>query len=115
MRIFLGESDRAYGEPLHDAIIKRLRMLDIAGATVHRGIEGYGAKGHTHKQSFWHLSKDMPLMISVIGTDEKIGQAAEIVEELLQDGLIVISDVDVIRLVHSHSLEEANHAELPKG
>jgi PII-like signaling protein len=114
MRIFLGEADRAFGEPLHDAIIKRLRMLDIAGATVHRGIEGYGVKGHTHKQSFWHLSKDMPLMISVIDTNEKISQAAEIVEELLQDGLIVISEVDVIRLVHSHSLEEANHAELPK-
>jgi PII-like signaling protein len=51
MRIFLGEADRWNEEPLYDAIVKRLRMMDIAGATVYRGILGYGAKGHTHKQN----------------------------------------------------------------
>ena len=52
MRIYLGEADRWNGEPLYDAIVKRLRMMDISGATVYRGILGYGAKGHTHKQKF---------------------------------------------------------------
>ncbi len=54
LRIFIGEADKWHSEPLYDAIVKKLRMLDIAGATVYRGILGYGAKGHQHKQSFFH-------------------------------------------------------------
>lgn len=99
MRIFLGEADRWHGEPLYEAIVKRLRMMEIAGATVYRGILGYGAKGHTHKRSFMHTSRDLPVMISVVDTEQKLSEAAEAVEEMLQDGLIVISDVDMVRLV----------------
>ena len=110
MRVFLGEADKWHGEPLYDAIVKRLRMLEIDGATVYRGILGYGAKGHTHKQSFWHLSKDLPVMIAAVDTPGKIAQAAEVLEELIGDGLIVISDVEAVRLVHSHDLEEASDA-----
>jgi PII-like signaling protein len=108
MRIFLGEADLWNGEPLYDAIVKRLRMLDVSGATVYRGILGYGAKGHTHKQNFLHTSRDLPMMISVVESGEKLSQAAEAVEEMLQDGLIVVSDVDIVRLIHPHSLSEAN-------
>ncbi len=99
LRIFLGEADQLDGEPLYEAIVKRLRVLEISGATVYRGILGYGAKGHTHKEGFWHLSRDMPIMISVIDTMEKIEEARQIVEGMLGDGLIVVSDVDMIRLV----------------
>jgi PII-like signaling protein len=117
MRIFMGEADRWHGEPLYDAIVKRLRMIDIAGATVYRGILGYGAKGHTHKHNMLHTNRDLPVMISVIETEEKLSEAAEAVEEMLQDGLIVVSDVDVVRLVHSHLLSdrapEAPDAKLP--
>ena len=101
MRVYLGEADRHDGEPLYDAIVKQLRMIDISGATVHRGILGYGAKGHTHKQSFLHLSRDLPVMIAVIDTEEKINQAAAVVESMLEDGLIATSDVEMVRLVHS--------------
>jgi uncharacterized protein len=110
MRVFLGESDRLQNEPLYDAIVKRLRTIDVAGATVYRGIYGYGAKGHTHKESFWHLSKDMPIMISVIDTPEKIAEAAAVVEEMLEDGLIVMSDVEMTRLVHSLPAAEVQNA-----
>jgi len=110
MRVFLGEADRWHEERLYDAIIKRLRMMEIAGATVYRGIDGYGAKGHAHKQSFLHLSRDLPVMISVIDTPEKIAQATAAVEEMLEDGLIVLSDVEMVRMVHKHTLEEASHA-----
>ena len=113
MRIFLGEADELGGEPLYDAIVKRLRMMEVAGATVYRGILGYGAKGHTHKRNFLHISRDLPIMIAVVETEEKLNQAAAAVEEMLQDGLIVISDVDVVRLVHPHSLSEAADARLP--
>jgi PII-like signaling protein len=106
MRIFLGEADRWNGEPLYDAIVKRLRMMDISGATVYRGILGYGVKGHTHKQNFLHTSRDLPMMIAVVESGEKLSQAAEAVEEMLQDGLIVVSEVDIVRLIHPHSLSE---------
>jgi PII-like signaling protein len=103
MRVFMGEADRWRGEPLHDAIIKRLRMMDVAGATVYRGIDGYGAKGHAHKHGFLHISHDLPVMISVIDTPEKIADAVSAVEEMLEEGLIAVSDVEMIRLVRSHS------------
>jgi PII-like signaling protein len=102
MRIFLGEADRWHDEPLYDAIVKQLRMMEIAGATVYRGIDGYGAKGHSHKKSFFHVSRDLPVMISVIESEEKLSQAAAAVEGMLEDGLIVISDVDIVRLVHAN-------------
>jgi len=99
MRIFLGEADRFEDEPLYDAIVKRLRMLDIAGATVYRGVLGYGAKGHTHREHFLHISKDLPVMISVIDAPDKIAQAAEAVEAMMEEGLIVFSEVEYVRLV----------------
>jgi len=113
MRIFLGEADRWHEEPLYDAIVKQLRMMEIAGATVYRGILGYGAKGHTHKQSFFHVARDLPIMISVVESEEKLNQAATVIEGMLQDGLIVISDVEVVRLVHSSPPGDAANAALP--
>jgi PII-like signaling protein len=113
MRIFLGEADQWQDEPLYDAIVKRLRMMDIAGATVYRGILGYGAKGHTHKQNLMHTSRDLPVMIAVVETEDKLGRAAEAVEEMLQDGLIVVSEVDIVRLIHPYSPPEAADAKLP--
>ena len=110
MRVFLGEADQWHGEPLHEAIVKRLRLMEIAGATVYRGILGYGAKGHTHKQSFMHISRDLPVMISVIDTPEKLAEASAVVEGMIEDGLIVFSDVEMIRLVRSHSLAEVTDA-----
>ena len=101
LQIFLGEADTWHGEPLYDAIVKRLRMEDLAGATVEKGILGYGAKGHTHKGSFLHLSKDMPVVITIIDGAEKISHAIDVVEAMLGDGLIVTSDVETVRLVHA--------------
>jgi PII-like signaling protein len=107
MRIFFGEADRWQGEPLHEAIVKRLRMMEVSGATVYRGILGYGAKGHQHKDSFFHISRDLPIMISVIDSAEKLAEAQPVVESMMVDGLIVFSDVDAVRLVQR---SEAGHA-----
>ena len=108
MRIYLGESDKWQGQPLYDAIVQRLRFMDIAGATVYRGILGYGVKGHTHKSGALPFSRDLPVMISVVDTEEKLRQAIEAVESMIEDGLIVLSDVDIIRLVRSRP--ESAHA-----
>jgi uncharacterized protein len=81
-------------------------MMDIAGATVYRGILGYGVKGHEHKRSVFHPMRDMPIMLSVIDTPEKIAAAADAIEGMLEDGLIVTSDVEIVRLVRGQTREE---------
>jgi len=100
MRVFLGEADRWHDEPLHEAIVKRLLLEDIAGATVYKGVLGYGAKRHTHKPpGLLGWSHDAPIMISIVDSTENIARAEEIVAGMLGDGLIVTSDVNMVRLV----------------
>jgi PII-like signaling protein len=115
LRVYLGEADRWHDEPLYDAIVRRLHLMDISGATVYRGIMGYGMKGHTHKQGRFHLSRDLPIMIAVIDNVDKITHAAETIEEMVEDGLIVISDVDYTRLVRGQPLGATTDAKLPTG
>jgi PII-like signaling protein len=98
LRVFLGEADKWHGEPLYEAILNKLRMMDIAGATVYRGILGYGAKGHAHQRSVFHPMRDLPIMLSVIDSPDKIAAAAEAIEGMLEDGLIVTSGVEIVRL-----------------
>jgi len=100
MRVYLGESDRWQGMPLYEAIVQRLRVLEIAGATVYRGVLGYGAKRHTHKSGRLPFSHDLPVMISVVDTAERIERAIAEIEGMMQDGLIVLSDVEAIRVTH---------------
>jgi PII-like signaling protein len=110
LRVYMGEADKWHEAPLYDAIVRKLLMMDIAGATVYRGILGYGAKGHQHKATFFHPTRDLPIMVSVIDTAEKISAAAEVVEEMLEDGLIVISDAEIVRLVRGSKAVEAADA-----
>jgi PII-like signaling protein len=110
MRIYMGESDRWQGKPLYEAILDRLRSMDIAGATVYRGILGYGAKGHTHKGGRLPFSHDLPVVISVVDSAEKLGEALTGIEAMMEDGVIVLSDVDVIRLVRSRPETETSNA-----
>lgn len=106
MRIFLGEADRWKNEPLYEALLKQLRMMDVAGATVYRGILGYGLKGHTHKAHLLALHHDLPVMISAVDKQEKIEAVIEVIAPMLLDGLIVLSDAEIIRLIHSLPLAE---------
>ena len=110
LRVFMGEADKWHEAPLYDAIVKKLLMMDIAGATVYQGILGYGAKGHQHKATFFHPTRDLPIVVSVIDTAEKISAAAEVIEGMLEDGLIAISDADIVRLVRSSMTTEAADA-----
>ncbi len=100
LRVYLGESDRLDGEPLYDAIVKRLHMEDCSGVTVYRGILGYGAKRHTRKGGRFHVSHDLPIMISVVETTEKVNRLIEIAAEMLQDGIIVTSDAELHKVMH---------------
>jgi PII-like signaling protein len=100
VQIYVGESDRCKDEPLYEAIVKKLRMMEFAGATVYRGILGYGAKRHTHKGGRFHLSHDLPIMISVVETVERVSELVQIVSAMMQDGLIVTSDVELHQIAH---------------
>ena len=101
LRIYIGEDDRWEDEPLHEAIVKKLRMMDIAGATVYRGLIGYGAQNRVHRSGFLGLSKDLPIMLSVIDTEEKIRGVLPVLDEMVDEGLIALSDVEIIKYTHS--------------
>lgn len=99
IRIHFGEDDRWQGKPLHEAIVEEARRQDLAGATVYRGIEGYGASSRIHRK---HLltSSDLPVMVCIIDEAEKISRFLPILETMVYEGLIAISDVEVIRYTH---------------
>ena len=97
MRIYIGEADQWKEKPLHKALVEAMRANDIAGVTVYRGILGYGAHRRVHKDKPLHLSHDCPIMLSVIDTEEKLQAFLPIVEQMVQEGLVVLSDVDIIK------------------
>jgi PII-like signaling protein len=100
MRIFIGESDQWQGKPLHEALVRALRANDLAGVTVYRGILGYGAHRRVHKDKPLHLSHDCSIMLSIIDTEEKLRAFLPIVDQMVQEGLAVLSDVDIIKYAH---------------
>jgi len=99
IRIHFGEDDRWEGKPLYEAIVEEARRMDLAGATAYRGIEGYGASSRIHKKHAF-VSSDLPIMVVVIDTEENIARFLPVVERMVSEGLIAISDVDVIRYTH---------------
>jgi PII-like signaling protein len=106
MRIYIGENDKWNGKPLHEAIVSGLRAHDIAGVTVYRGILGYGANRRIHKDARLSLSHDRPILLSVVETEEKLRNFMPILDEMVQQGLIVLSDVDVIKYTHNYQKAE---------
>ena len=105
VRIFVGEDDKWRGKNLYDAIVESLRANDIAGVTVYRGICGYGAHRRFHKAKRLSLSSDLPIMLSVIDEEAKILAYLPILEEMVQEGLVVLSDVEVVKYTHRRELE----------
>jgi uncharacterized protein len=95
LRIHIGANDRWEGEPLHDALMKRFHQLDLAGATVYRGLAGYGASGRIHRRSAWR-SRDEPITVVVVDSQEKLDKALPYLDQMIPSGLVAISDVEVI-------------------
>jgi len=96
LRVFIGESDTWHGKPLYQAIVRRLREEGLAGATVVRAIEGFGAKSHLHTARILRLSEDLPLVIDVVDTAERIQAFLPILDEMVSDGLVTLERVDVV-------------------
>ncbi|PWH15950.1 MAG: hypothetical protein DDG60_05015 [Anaerolineae bacterium] len=100
--IYIGESDRWRGKPLYAAILETLKAEGLAGATVIRGVAGFGAHSHIHTAAILRLSEDLPLIIHVIDTPEKIEHALELVRPMVREGLITLEDVRVVRYTHRY-------------
>ncbi len=96
LRIHISESDRWRDEPLHEAIVAKCREMKIAGATVLAGLEGYGATAEMHKAHLIHSNR--PILIVIVDTAENIQRLIPVVAEMMETGLLAVSDVETIRV-----------------
>jgi uncharacterized protein len=106
MRIYIGENDKWGGKPLYEALVQSLRANDIAGVTVYRGILGYGANRRLHADAALSLSHDRPMLLSVVDTEEKLRAYLPILDDMIQQGLVVLSDVNIIKYSHNFQAGE---------
>jgi uncharacterized protein len=97
LRIFIGESDRWKHEPLYEAIVKRARELHLAGATVLRGPMGFGKSSRLHTAKILRLSMDLPIVIEIVDSEEKINGFLPVLDEMMGGGLVTLEKVKVIR------------------
>ena len=109
MRIFISEEDRWKAKPLHEALVAAMRANDIAGVTVYRGILGYGAHRRMHKDKPLHAPHHGSIMLSVVDTAEKLQAFLPLVDQMVEEGLVVFSDVDVIKYAYRALDTEFKH------
>jgi PII-like signaling protein len=106
MRIYVGENDKWHDKPLHEALLQALRANDIAGVTVYRGIMGYGANRRIHGDKTLSISHDRPMMLSIVDTEEKLRAFLPVLDDMIQQGMVVLSDVDIIKYTHNSQTVE---------
>ncbi|HLN41735.1 MAG TPA: DUF190 domain-containing protein [Acidimicrobiales bacterium] len=99
LTIFIGESDRHGHTPLATEIVQRAHKAGLAGASVFRGVEGFGASNHIHTTRILSLSDDLPIAIVIVDTDERIRGFLTDLDELIAEGLVIVDDVDVVKYV----------------
>ncbi len=97
LRIFVGEMDTYNGRPVYEQIVLKARELNLAGATVLRGIMGFGADSRLHTAKFLRLSEDLPVVIEIVDKEEKINQLLPFLDEVVKEGLITVERVKVLR------------------
>lgn len=100
LRIIISEDDKWEGEPLYEAIIKRFIMIDIAGATVYKAIAGYGPHRRFHKKKTLTSTGELPILITVIDSEENINKILPILDDMVKEGIVILSDVNVIKYTH---------------
>lgn len=104
LRVFIGESDRYEGRPLFEAIVRKARELGLAGVTVLQGIEGYGARSRIHTAKILRLSEDLPVIVEVVDSEEKIRSLLPSLDEMLEaagsGGLITLEKAEIIKYTH---------------
>lgn len=96
MRIHIGERDKHHGKPLYQAIVERVREEGLAGATVLRGIEGFGADSRLHTSRILRLSEDLPVVIEIVDTPEQIERVVPILDEMVGEGMLTLERVQIV-------------------
>lgn len=97
LRIFIGESDRHGNQPLYTAIVERARKTGLGGATVFKGIEGFGGHSVVHAARVFDLSTDLPVLIEIVDSEEKIRDFIPVLDDMVHEGLITLETVEIIR------------------
>ncbi|MCF7894985.1 MAG: DUF190 domain-containing protein [Candidatus Omnitrophica bacterium] len=103
LRIFFGESDKYNRKPLYEAIVEKARELGLAGATASRGIMSFGADSRMHSAKILRLSGDLPITVEIVDTEENINKLLPFLDEVVQEGLITMEKVRVIKYRHKGS------------
>ena len=93
LRVYVGESDRWQGKPLYEAIVLKAREMGIAGATALRGIMGFGAASRIHTSKILRLSEDLPVVVEIVDSAQKIAQLLPEIESMVQEGLVTLESV----------------------
>ena len=101
LRIFIGESDRWEGKPLYQAIVLKAREEGLAGATVLRGLEGFGANSRIHTARILRLSEDLPIVVELVDQEDRIRRILPVLEQMVTEGLITLEKVQVITYRHN--------------
>lgn len=96
LRVFVGESDRWEGRPLHEAILLRARERGLAGATVLRGLAGFGARSRIHTASVLRLSEDLPIVVEIADTPERIAAFLPELDGMVREGMVTVEDVHIV-------------------
>lgn len=102
LRVFIGESDRWEGRPLHDAIVRRAREEGLAGATVLRGIEGFGGQSRIHTASILRLSTDLPIVVEIVDRKDRIDGFLPLLDGMVDEGMITMEKVQIIAYRHGN-------------
>ncbi len=97
LRIFIGEDDQFEGRPLHEAIVLKARELHLAGATVLRGPMGFGASSRLHTTKILRLSEDLPLVIEIVDSEDKINGFLPLLDAMMSSGLVTLEKVQVLQ------------------
>ena len=100
LRIFVGEDDRWEGAPLYEAIVRKAREQGMAGATVLRGIEGFGARSRIHTTKILRLSEELPIVIEIVDKEERIQAILPLLDQMVEEGLITLEKVHIIAYRH---------------
>ena len=101
LRIFIGESDRGDGKPLYEALVLKAREMGLAGATMLRGLMGYGAASRIHTSKILRLSEDLPVIVEIVDSQEKIASFLLVIDEMVQEGLVTVEKVHVLLYRHN--------------
>jgi PII-like signaling protein len=99
LTVFVGEDDTWHHKPLHHEIVRRAREAGLAGATVLRGIEGYGAGSRIHTTRILSLSEDLPIAVIIVDAEERVRAFLPQLDELVSEGMVILDEVEVIRYV----------------